>query len=117
AQVLLLHIFVKMRTSRRVRNRRSQVAVVHNDRWRETMRISMTQLAVGVIVGGVAAWLWGDDLKRYATERSGDLRLKGVDTLHSGEDGADGVLDSAKSQVHATIQAGQEAIRPRVMRS
>jgi hypothetical protein len=37
-----------------------------------------------------------------------------VETLQSVEQTAGGVLDSAKEQVHTTLQAGQDAVRPRV---
>ena len=81
------------------------------------MRLSMTQLAVGVIAGGIAAWLWGDELKRYASTRTRQIREKGADTLHSVQGMADEVLDTAKNQVDATLQAGQDAIRPRIVES
>jgi len=37
-----------------------------------------------------------------------------LETLQSVEQTAGGVLDSAKEQVHTTLQAGQDAVRPRV---
>jgi hypothetical protein len=80
------------------------------------MKTSMTLFAVGVIVGGIAVWLWGDDFKRYAATRTHEIREKGADTLHSVQGKAEEVLDTAKSQLHATLQAGQDAIRPRAVR-
>jgi hypothetical protein len=81
------------------------------------MKTSMAQFAVGMIAGGIAVWLWGDEFKRYAATRTREIREKGADTLHSVQGKAEEVLDTAKSQVHATLQAGQDAIRPRVARS
>ena len=76
------------------------------------MKVSLTQIAVGAIAGGVAAWVWGDELKHYASTRTHDLREKAADTLHSVQGKAERVLDTAKYQVHETLQAGQDAIRP-----
>ena len=81
------------------------------------MRVSMGRLAIGAIAGGIAAWVWGDQLKQYATTRTREIREKGADTMQSVQGMADEVLDTAKNQVHATLQAGQDAIRPRIVGS
>ena len=78
------------------------------------MKVSMTEFAMGLIAAGVVAWLWGDELKRYADSRSRDFREKAADTLRSVQDTAERVFDTAQDQMHSTLQAGQEAIRPRV---
>ena len=41
------------------------------------------------------------------------VRERAAETLQSVEQTAGGVLDSAKEQVHTTLQAGQDAVRPR----
>ena len=79
------------------------------------MKISGAELVVGAIAGGIAVWLWGDQLRRYADTWTRDIREKAADTLHSVQGKADGVLDTAKDQVHATLQAGEDVIRPRVV--
>ena len=81
------------------------------------MKISLAQFTVGVVAGSIAASVWGDQLKRYATGRTRDIREKAADTLHSVQGKADEVLDRAKNHVHETLQAGQDAIRYRVVGS
>src|SRR5262245_20650490 len=82
---------------------------------RPAMRISGAQLVVGAIAGGIVAWLWGDQLRRFADTWTHDIREKAADTLHSVQGKADGVMDTAKDQVHATLQASEDVIRPRIV--
>jgi hypothetical protein len=42
------------------------------------------------------------------------MRVKATDTLRVVEDTADNALDRAEEQVHATLHAGQDAVRPRM---
>jgi len=65
-------------------------------------------------VGGVAFWLWGEELRRRASDGSRAARFTAVDTLKAMEDKADEMLDAAKGQVHSALQAGQEAVRPKI---
>ncbi|HXJ84206.1 MAG TPA: hypothetical protein VMS64_36670 [Candidatus Methylomirabilis sp.] len=78
---------------------------------------TLALLTVGAIAGGIAAWAWGDELKRYAGIRTRDMREKAADTLHSVQGMAEDALDTTKQQVRETLQAGQDAIRPRVASS
>jgi hypothetical protein len=73
----------------------------------------MFRFIVGALAGSLAVWLWGEELKRYATSSSRAVRERAAETLQSVEHTAGGVLDSAKEQVHTTLQAGQDAVRPR----
>jgi len=43
------------------------------------------------------------------------MRKRAADTLQAVESKAGDVLDSAKEQVHSTLQAGQDAVRPKVI--
>ena len=61
----------------------------------------------GAIAGSLAVWLWGKELKRYATSSARVVRERAADTLQSVEHTAAGVLDTAVEQVHATLQAGR----------
>jgi hypothetical protein len=73
----------------------------------------MFRFIIGAVAGSLAIWLWGDELRRYATTGGRAIRERAAETLQSVEQTADGVLDSAKQQVHTTLQAGQDAVRPR----
>jgi hypothetical protein len=74
----------------------------------------MFRFIIGALAGSLAIWLWGEELKRYATTSTRAVRERAAETLQSVEQTAGGVLDSAKEQVHTTLQAGQDAVRPRV---
>jgi hypothetical protein len=73
----------------------------------------MFRFIIGALAGSLAIWLWGEELKRYATASTRAVRERAAETLQSVEQTAGGVLDSAKEQVHTTLQAGQDAVRPR----
>ena len=72
----------------------------------------MFRFIIGAVAGSLAIWLWGEELKRYATTSTRAVRERAAETLQSVEQTAGGVLDSAKEQVHTTLQAGQDAVRP-----
>ena len=72
----------------------------------------MFRMIAGAIVGGLAVYLYGEELKKLATERTRDARLKVADTLHAVQGKAEGVLDVTKEQVTATLRAGEQALRP-----
>ena len=78
------------------------------------MGISIVRFATGVLAGGIMVWLWGDKLRRYADTRTRDMRERAAETLHSVQGKADDVLDTTRDRVHATLQAGQDALRPRI---
>ena len=74
----------------------------------------MLGFTMGAIVGGIAMWVWGEDLRRYMSSRGRDMRYKAAETLQSVQDTAESALDTAREQVTSTLQSGQDAIRPRV---
>ncbi len=73
----------------------------------------MLRFIMGAVAGSLAIWFWGEELKRYATDGTRAVRTRAAETLQTVEQTADGVFDSAKEQVHSTLQAGQDAVRPR----
>ena len=74
----------------------------------------MMRFLLGALTGALAMWYWGDDIREYLESRTRDVRGRAVDTLQSVETKAGEVLDRAKEQVTSTLQAGQDAIRPRI---
>ncbi len=74
----------------------------------------MMRFILGALAGALAMWYWGDDIREYLESRTRDVRGRAVDTLQSVETKAGEVLDRTKEQVTSTLQAGQDAIRPRI---
>ena len=74
----------------------------------------MMRFLLGALTGAFAMWYWGDDIREYLESRTRDVRGRAVDTLQSVETKAGEVLDRTKEQVSSTLQAGQDAIRPRI---
>ncbi len=72
----------------------------------------MFRFIVGAVAAGVAIWIWGDEISRYANTGARAARKRAADTLQAVADRADEVLDSAKEQVHTTLQAGRKAVQP-----
>jgi hypothetical protein len=75
----------------------------------------MLQFVVGAIAGSLAMWMWGEDMRRYMNTHARSARTRAADTLKAVEGAAGDVLDTAKQQVHSTLQAGQDAVRPRII--
>jgi gas vesicle protein len=63
---------------------------------------------VGAIAGGVAAWLWRDEIGRYVDR----ARLKTADSLQAVERKTEDVIDRAKPQIVSKLRAGRDAIQP-----
>jgi hypothetical protein len=72
----------------------------------------LSRFMLGAIVGGIAVYMWGDEIRRFADTKGRTARLAAADTLKSVQDTAEGLFDSAKDQVTSTLQSGQDAIRP-----
>jgi hypothetical protein len=68
----------------------------------------LKSFVVGVVAGGVAYWLWGDEIRRLVDSGTLDLRKRAADTLKQ----AEAVVESASETIGQTIHAGQEAMRP-----
>ena len=72
----------------------------------------LSRFMLGAIAGGIAVYVWGDEIRRFANTRSRTARLAAADTLKAVQSTAEEMFDSAKDQVTSTLQSGQDAIRP-----
>jgi hypothetical protein len=72
----------------------------------------LSRFVLGAIVGGIAVWVWGEDLRRMANTKSLGARLVAADALQSVQSTAEEIFDTAKEGLTSTLQAGQEAVRP-----
>lgn len=71
----------------------------------------MWQIMAGAVIGGLVVWYWRDDLKRYTDTRA--ARNRAADVIQTMQQSAEGLIDATKQRVGSTLQAGQDAIRPR----
>ena len=81
---------------------------------------------LGTIMGGIAVWLWREEIEGYVGEKTRGVRAKAADAMQAVEektgqvlDGsgnslrrAEDVLQDTKERVSAALRAGQDAIRP-----
>ena len=74
----------------------------------------MLRFIIGAVAGSLAIWLWGEELRRYADTGTRAVRERTADTLQAVDHRAGEVLDSARDQVHSTLNAGQEMVRPKI---
>jgi macrodomain Ter protein organizer (MatP/YcbG family) len=74
----------------------------------------MMRFMIGALAGALAMWYWGEDIRDYVDSRTRGVRDKAVEKLQTVEETAGDVLDRAKEHVSSTLQAGQDAIRPRM---
>jgi gas vesicle protein len=72
----------------------------------------MSRFLLGAIVGGIAVYVWGEEISRFANTKGRSARLAAADTLKAVQSTAEEMFDSAKDQVTSTLQSGQDAIRP-----
>lgn len=64
----------------------------------------MLRFIVGAIAGGVAVWMWGDELRGYLAERTRGVRAKTADQIQ--------MVQQVAETITSTLQSGQDAIRP-----
>ncbi|HEV8440812.1 MAG TPA: hypothetical protein VGT40_22215 [Methylomirabilota bacterium] len=72
----------------------------------------MFRFILGAIVGGIAMWVWRDDIREYMDRRTRSVRLKAADQLRAVQQATESALDAAKQQISSRLQSGEEAIRP-----
>jgi hypothetical protein len=72
----------------------------------------LSRFVLGAIVGGIAVWVWGEDLRRLANTKGRTARVAAADALQSVQSTAEELFDTAKDQVTSTLQAGQDVVRP-----
>ena len=64
----------------------------------------MVRFMAGAIAGGVAVWVWGDDLRDALAEKTRGVRTRTADQIQ--------LVQSALARITSTLQSGQDAIRP-----
>ena len=64
----------------------------------------MLRFSAGAIAGGLAVWIWGDELRDYLVERTRGVRTKTADQIQ--------LVQQAAEKVTSALQTGQDAIRP-----
>lgn len=72
----------------------------------------MVKFILGAVAGGIAGWVWGDQLRELAANKTNRVRKGAAETLQAVESKAEDMLDQTKKQVSSVLQAGQDAIRP-----
>ena len=72
----------------------------------------MFRFVIGGLVGGLAVWYWGEEIRQYAESRTVGVRRSAANMIRTVGKKADDVLDRTKDQVSAASQSGQDAIRP-----
>ena len=72
----------------------------------------MIRVIAAAVVGGIAVWMYGEEMKRIAATKTTQARIRAADTLHAVQDKAEEVLDMTKEQVTSTLHAGEQALRP-----
>lgn len=72
----------------------------------------MVRFVLGALAGGLAVLFWGEEMRRFASSKTRNIRATAADTLKAVEDTAEDLLDRTKEQVTSTLEAGRDAIRP-----
>ena len=71
----------------------------------------MFRFVLGALVGGLAVWYWGEEIREYAESRTLGVRKSAANVIRSVGKKAEDVLDQTREQVGNAAQAGQDAIR------
>jgi hypothetical protein len=72
----------------------------------------MLRFIAGAIAGGIAVWIWGDELRDALAERTRGVRARTADQIQLVQQAAESALATAQEQISSTLQSGQDAIRP-----
>lgn len=81
---------------------------------------------LGAIAGGLAVWIWRDDIEAYLDQQTRTVRTRAADRVHAVEETAEQVMDRAaaplrraeealehgKTQIGANLRAVEKTIRP-----
>ena len=68
--------------------------------------------ALGVVVGGIAMWVWRDSIREYVQDSVGPARSKADRALRTVQQKSEVLLDSAKEQIASTLETARDRIRP-----
>ena len=72
----------------------------------------MLGFMLGAVTGAVTIWMWRDDLREYVERRTRSVRVRAAHQLRTVQKATETMLDTAKEQISAGLETGQEAIRP-----
>lgn len=70
----------------------------------------MFRFIFGALVGGLAVWYWGEELREYAENRTLGVRRSAAKVIRSVGKKAEDVLDRTKEQVNSAAQTGQDLL-------
>lgn len=72
----------------------------------------MKGFVLGVVVGGIAMWVWRDSIREFVQKSAGPARSKADLALRTVQQKSEGLLDSAKEQIASTVETARNRIRP-----
>ena len=72
----------------------------------------MFRFVLGALVGGLAVWYWGKEIREYAENRTTGVRRSAAKMIRTVGKKAEDVLDTTKEQVRSASRSGQDVIRP-----
>jgi hypothetical protein len=72
----------------------------------------MFRFVFGALVGGLAVWYWGEEMREYAESRTVGVRKSAAKMIRTVGKRAEDALDRTKDQVNAVAQSGQDMIHP-----
>ena len=72
----------------------------------------MRRFIMGAIAGGIAVWVWRDELQKFLEQRTRGVRVKAADQLQMAQEATESALDAAKEEISSRLQSGQDAMRP-----
>lgn len=72
----------------------------------------MFRFVFGALVGGLAVWYWGEEMREYAESRTVGVRKTAAKMIRTVGKRAEDALDRTKDQVNAVAQSGQDMILP-----
>jgi len=64
----------------------------------------MLRFIAGAVAGGVAVWMWRDDLRDVVAEKTRGVRTRAADQIE--------LVQRALGRITFALQCGQDAIRP-----
>jgi hypothetical protein len=72
----------------------------------------MFRFVMGTLVGALAVWYWGEEIREYAESRTVGVRRSAAQMIRTVGKRAEDVLERTKDQVSTVAQSGEDAIRP-----
>ena len=70
----------------------------------------MFRFVFGALIGGLAVWYWGEEMREYAESRTVGVRKSAAKMIRSVGKKAEDALERTKEQVNAASQSGQDMI-------